>query len=994
MPNKKTDVERLYFEGLLSTTRDIDTRIVLQMQRIITPRVSDVFVPLTVTGIEPRLGSEGDREDRKNGAETEERDRNLHLRMTTPVPPRISTGRPIPVTEIVTGRQFNNVILGDPGSGKSTLLRWMVQMMAGRRFPPAQDTLFPPPTKESPLDSLPASIVPVQITLRFFAQALDDAGGLSLLQYLSEHAWRESFADKAATVGKYVLEAAKGGNALFLLDGLDEAINADVRKRVVEAISGLNRELSGNRLLVTSRMIGYELAPLPDAFAAWTLNPFTPKQTGEFFRKWALLIEREEDVPDQGVDEFMRRRAEVRGTEILQGMGYRVGPTGELEAELDQESDEALQHVRQLAANPMLCTLIGLIHHQGKRLPDDRAELYRLCLEAFVFDWEIQKRIRQIERMALDKFETFDVLEELAFRMHKETSSNYLSEAAIRGTIEDFLVNEKGLQVEQSRQRAANQMQIIRDRAGLLIARGEGLYGFGHLQFQEYLAGRALVRRRQDINLLLRQFLWQPRWQEPIILTAAYRAQHSEEAATEYIEAIRNTLPPERFDLSLHLEDLLHHALFMAARCLSDAKRVHFQMRQRIISELNNLLRDRSRTYLWERALKAIGGAKEFLDLTPLIEAITSAKDATVRASAANAVAILRSESALESLKQALDKDPDPQVRAQAVIALGTLSDPQIAELLISAMKFDDSANVRRNCVTALVTLGAAGVLGHLLEVLKSDPDWSVRRTVASQLRYFEVPAAIGPLTAAMNDDDPWVCGQAAATLKALGSKVDAQSLIETLRTNPDQKTRCCAAAALGGIRSTIAIGALADALISDSDAKVRQAAADAFRFIGPDLAVLPLIKALESDSDWNVRWRAADCLGASGSEDVIPHLINALKSDEDWFVRGSAAEALEGFGTVAAVQALIAALSEKEDWAREKVVSALGVSGAHNAVKPLLKIMKVDRDVSVRIAAANAIGGIGLESSVTVLAELLADKQHKKIWPALDAALRQIIFR
>ena len=61
-------------------------------------------------------------------------------------------------------------------------------------------------------------------------------------------------------------------------------------------------------------------------------------------------------------------------------------------------------------------------------------------------------------------------------------------------------------------------LAALREQVGLLAARGEFLYGFLHLTFQEYLAAIYLVRDPDNAAAEILRRVNQPRWREVIIL--------------------------------------------------------------------------------------------------------------------------------------------------------------------------------------------------------------------------------------------------------------------------------------------------------------------------------------------------------------------------------------------------------------------------------------------------------------------------------------------
>ena len=81
--------------------------------------------------------------------------------------------------------------------------------------------------------------------------------------------------------------------------------------------------------------------------------------------------------------------------------------------------------------SPLLCTIIGLIHRHGGTLPQQKVELYKLCIDTFIFNWEMHKRRKDREQDSLDKDETQHVLEAIALHLHVNTEENHSSRDAL-----------------------------------------------------------------------------------------------------------------------------------------------------------------------------------------------------------------------------------------------------------------------------------------------------------------------------------------------------------------------------------------------------------------------------------------------------------------------------------------------------------------------------------------------------------------------------------
>lgn len=143
------------------------------------------------------------------------------------------------------------VILGDPGSGKSTMLKYLALRLAKDENAP----------------------LPILLPLNAYAKALAQKD-INLQSYLVEY-----FAGRAegvAALGPLFKEALSSGKAVIMLDGLDEVQSN--RAALAQKVEAFTHEavLRGNRVAVTSRIVGYRDAPLAKDLVALHPARFHP----------------------------------------------------------------------------------------------------------------------------------------------------------------------------------------------------------------------------------------------------------------------------------------------------------------------------------------------------------------------------------------------------------------------------------------------------------------------------------------------------------------------------------------------------------------------------------------------------------------------------------------------------------------------------------------------------------------------------------------------
>jgi HEAT repeat protein/energy-coupling factor transporter ATP-binding protein EcfA2 len=718
--------------------------------------------------------------------------------------------RPVSLSEALRRRTV--VVLGEPGAGKTTFLRFLALAQA--------KALTGDLSLLRNLDPKAERRLPVFLPLREAATATS-----SLTALAEEHVRRQTKGVLNPPPG-YFERQAQRGRCLFLLDGLDEVLGLgdEAYRNVCDAVNALAAVEDKNRFIVTSRIAGWRSMLSPD-FSVFAITPFDPPRREEFVRKWyqaveASAVEREE-TSDQA--EIRRRRAKERADDLIRAI-------------------ERSDRLQRLAANPMLLSVMALVHRVDVTLPRERAALYRRCTELLLERWDVGRGIEDRGATGLILAQKESLMRRIGYHFH-EQGVRFLPRREVEKLIAEALPA-----LGQPPERAGQLLDWVERRTGLL-ADGEYLT-FAHLAFQEYFAAGAILHDEKLRDRLLQpDRLFSPWWREVILLYAGM--------ADDATDFIRQVYSPEA-------DDLLRRRLFLAGQCVGEAVRVEESLRREIRAELLRMWKE-GYAIQREEALRA-------LSLQPDREVrdffLQALKDeyAWVRWSAAEALWHLgATDEAIRALREAL-KDEDAWVRVLAAEALGRLgATDEAIQALREALK-DENALVRGDAALALGRLGA------------TDQE------------------TIQALREALKDENAWVRGDAALALGRLGAtdQETIQALREALK-DENALVRGDAALALGRLGATDeALQALREAL-KDEDAWVRGAAALALESLGAtdQETIQALREALKDENAW-LRVRAALALGRLGATDqeTIQALREALK-DEYAEVRDTAFSAL-----------------------------------------------------------------------------------------------------
>jgi hypothetical protein len=401
-----------------------------------------------------------------------------------------------------------HVVLGDPGSGKSTLLRFLA--LAGMSKP-----------LQKRYQAKPDKRLPLLVVLRKYADELKSNPDLGLVDYIPQNV-QADLSLKGADLSflEYYLES---GQTILLFDGLDELPGPHFKQIIRDRVRTFLLTYPGNTSIVTSRIVGYDEPFSFDRkeFQHARISPLRLPEIEQFVRGWYRVRIENKAERERNIEDLLR---------ILR--------------------DEEHVAIRQLAENPLLLTIVSLVHRIDAVLPDERVVLYQKCTETLLNTWHTWK-YREIEPKNRGKIERRNRarMEAIAHWMHcrsAEASQNARAvvsyEDLCRFLTKYITDSERPTDSDHDPQDdAADFLDFIKKRAGLLVEAGDRQYSFVHLTFEEYLTATRIITVNEAEGV---QGIWDtiaphranPRWHEVIrLLIAGLRSPDSQNALLQHL---------------------------------------------------------------------------------------------------------------------------------------------------------------------------------------------------------------------------------------------------------------------------------------------------------------------------------------------------------------------------------------------------------------------------------------------------------------------------
>lgn len=464
------------------------------------PKLSQVFIPQDCRRSRPAVSLPRDYLE-KQGLDPDEEERRLHeLRE------RWERQERLPALGLLARPEARKlVLLGDPGAGKSSLTRYVLLRLL--------DPSIRPDAGDDWRRALDGTW-PVLVELRdLLAREAEGRCG-DLISYLAYVGETQGFG-----FNRSALEAQlRDRPSLLIVDGLDEIFSLTRRRAVVEEVVGLETRFPDLRVLVTSRIAGFDARPFEAAgFTIATLDDLSADQIEIFAESWfALAFPAEPE------------KAERAGDDLL----------------------EALERRPQLAAiagNPLILTIMAIIARH-KRLARSRTQLYAQALEVLCYAWDYRRGLALPPGSPLADLQPEDtvlMLRRIAWRMQESDMglrANAIGEADLKEILVDFFENEWRFPPPKARRAASEMVSLLQERNWILTTRGPDLYGFVHRTFLEYLCALELTKRFEAQELSLET-----------LRDAYVMPRVDDDSYSEVIRLLIGQLPPRAADQLIHV---------------------------------------------------------------------------------------------------------------------------------------------------------------------------------------------------------------------------------------------------------------------------------------------------------------------------------------------------------------------------------------------------------------------------------------------------------
>lgn len=385
--------------------------------------------------------------------------------------------------DVIAGENEYLLIEGHPGYGKTTLLKHLAYSLIEGCKPKNLDGFMP-------------VLVFLKELKGFFEHNENVAQNAKTAESILTFYFN-------ATTNGLNMETVKAycriKKAIFLLDGLDEIIS-EQRAIVVNSIANFMNHSQGNKLLFSSRPHGLD-DNVMQKFGRHHISilPLNMEQVKLFIKNWARHLHPEDSTAQEN---------------LINNMLSDIKPDTEKALDIDKIID-----------NPLMLTAVCILYHDDKRIPDQRAELYKKFIDHLVY------------KKFSDAGKVLDFLKKLAFEIHSKGGSG--TDRTVALSILKEIYKKEDKESEESYKERIEHLfdNNIEPNCGLLKFEN-GQHCFAHLTFQEFLTALYIVDNNTDYNKAIEEYWGNDRYKEVIELYIGYLSIENKTWANQIVRNI------------------------------------------------------------------------------------------------------------------------------------------------------------------------------------------------------------------------------------------------------------------------------------------------------------------------------------------------------------------------------------------------------------------------------------------------------------------------
>lgn len=352
------------------------------------------------------------------------------------------------------------VILGDPGGGKSTICQNLCFDLAKQ----AASALTTAP-ENKPTAQLQK--FPIRVVLRTFEKARTVDPQLSLFDFIIRDL-NNYVSLELQELEETVTYLLSSGAAVLAFDGLDEILATAQRREFVDLVVAFCNQFPLCPTLVTSRLVGYDDAPLSEDFEELILERFDQTEISNYLNKFFKVVGgRSDQESAQFAQDFLRQTA---------------------------------SNAADLRSNPLMLGLMAWLFNARGDVPSNRPEIYRECAILMFERWDPDRDIKAEVPADFDKLHLFSTLASKIF------GDPELAAGIERRWLTDKIREYLEALYENKAQATAGTKAIVRfitGRAWVMTDVGDGIFAFTHQTFLEYFFARHVDEKADTVSEVL-----------------------------------------------------------------------------------------------------------------------------------------------------------------------------------------------------------------------------------------------------------------------------------------------------------------------------------------------------------------------------------------------------------------------------------------------------------------------------------------------------------